>query len=81
MRKVFLILVLLAVASCIKFHHGKKHKKHEKHVKHGMRHMLHSLKNLPKKISKNGKINYYKKKLREQQFLKVTQKWPKKSIN
>ena len=49
MRKVFLILVLLAVASCIKFHHGKKHKKHEKHEKHGMRHMLHSLKNLPKK--------------------------------
>ena len=38
MRRVFLILVLLAIISCMKFHHEMKHRK-----RHGFRHKLHEL--------------------------------------
>ena len=43
MRRVFLILVLLAIISCMKFHHEMKHRK-----RHGFRHKLHELRSCSK---------------------------------
>ncbi len=45
MKRVLLILLLIAIAECVKFHHDKKHKKHGKEF----RRRLHGLKKLSKK--------------------------------
>ena len=59
MKRVFVILALLAIISCMKFHHEMRHRR-----RHGWRHRLHELKN---KYHKEGFHHWHRPERRETQ--------------